>query len=543
MQASRLIKPNSSYGNAPELTHCSLRMHTEPAFGLTRSALVRKLTLMALASALTVSLVGCGGGDDNPPPQAAKSEIVAEVAQAGATPFISFVGLHGQGTSDVASIRFSVAPKPGSVSAPVTVTYSLAYLIRRGYALQGAPKLTFPVFGLYAGYTNAIAIDIQFNDGSKTSMPLQIATAAYADVNQIYDRPTIIKARPVDAVLGFNYVYMKSSLGTPIVVDTDGEVRWVGMGQSTSASSIFTDNGFLVGSQNSLEIRRLELDGTSSTAALVSPTYDNFHHNIDSGKVGLLGEMDATVDGQVQIESILAEFTSAGAVSAEWNFGAIISAYMLSQGDDPTLFVRPGIDWFHMNAATYDPRDDSIIASSRENFVIKVDYRTGRLIWIFGDPTKYWYSFPSLRAKSLSLADGGLYPIGQHGISITPDGQLLLFNNGYPSFRQPQGAPAGESRTYSAVSAYTIDATAATAREVWRFDYGQSVYSDICSNASRAADGSTLVNYAASANRTKARLVGLDKDSEVVFDFEYATNLCATSFNAQMIPLEALVFE
>jgi hypothetical protein len=518
-------------------------MKTASVLGSTRGRFVIVLTSMVLAGILLLGMIGCGGSDNAPPTQAAKSEIVAEVALPGATPFISFVTLQGHGTGDVASIKFSVAPKPTSVSAPVTASYSLAYLIRRGYALPGNSKLTFPVFGLYAGYANAVALDIQFNDGSKTSIPLQITTAAYADPNQIYDRPNIIKSRTSNSVLGFNYFYMKSALGTPIVIDTDGEIRWVGTGTKTSATSIFIDNGFVVGSQDSLEIRRLELDGTSTTTTLLAPDYDNFHHNIDLGKSGLLGEVDATIDGQLQIESILAEFTSAGAVAAAWNFGTIIGDYMRSQGDDPTLFVRPGIDWFHMNAATYDPTDDSIVASSRENFVIKVDYRTGKLIWIFGDPTKYWYSFPSLRAKSIKLEDGGLYPIGQHGISITPDGQLLLFNNGYPSFRQPQGAPSGEARTYSAVSAYIVDATAGTAREVWRFDYGQSVYSDICSNVLRAADGSTLVNYAASENRTKARLVGLDKTLSIVFDFEYATTLCRTSFNAQTITFEALVFK
>jgi arylsulfate sulfotransferase len=517
-------------------------MKFDSVFSLTRGRFVDVLTSTALAGTMALGMVGCGGSDGRPLTQAEKSEVAVQVVQPGATPFTSFVSLQGHGTSHVAFIRYSIASKPARVSAPVTATYSLAYLLRRGYALPGDSKLTLPVFGLYAGHTNTVAIDIQFNDGSKTSIPLQIATTAYADPNQIYDRPNVIKSRPTNSVLGFNYFYMKSALGTPIVIDTDGEIRWVGIGTTTSATSIFIDNGFVVGSQNSLEIRRLELDGTSTTTALISPVYDDFHHNLDKGKSGLLGEVDATISGQLQIESILAEFTSAGAVIAEWDFGVIIGDHMRSMGDDPTLFVRPGIDWFHMNAATYDARDDSIIASSRENFVIKVDYRTGRLIWIFGDPTKYWYSFPSLRAKSLKLADGGLYPIGQHGISITPEGQLLLFNNGFPSFRQPPGAPSGESRTYSAVSAYTIDTTTATAREVWRFDYGKSVYSDICSNASRTADGSTLVNYAASANRTKARLVGLDKKLDVVFDFEYTTTLCGTSFNAQPLPFEALIF-
>src|SRR5262249_34871232 len=126
---------------------------------------------------------------------------------------------------------------------------------------------------------------------------------------------------------------------------------------------------------------------------------------------------------------------------------------MLEHGDDPSAFVRPGIDWFHMNGAVYDPRDDSLVVSSRENFLIKIDYLTGEIIWILDDPTKYWYMFQSLRDLALPLEAGGFYPIGQHAPSITSDGLIMIFNDGFPSLNQPSGQPVGETRTFSAVSA------------------------------------------------------------------------------------------
>jgi arylsulfate sulfotransferase len=30
---------------------------------------------------------------------------------------------------------------------------------------------------------------------------------------------------------------------------------------------------------------------------------------------------------------------------------------MIKNGDDPSDFVRDGVDWFHMNSAIYDPSD------------------------------------------------------------------------------------------------------------------------------------------------------------------------------------------
>ena len=174
-----------------------------------------------------------------------------------------------------------------------------------------------------------------------------------------------------------------------------------------------------------------------------------------------------------------------------------------------------------------------------ENFVIKMDYATGAPIWILGDPTKYWYTFPSLRAKALTLVGGGLYPIGQHAVSITSDGLLMVFNNGLGSLNAPSGEPPGESRSYSAISAYLIDPVTMTAQQVWEFDHDQTIFSDVCSSVYEASGGSLLVDYATAEGRTQARLLGLDADHRVVFDFKYFGG-CTTAWNAVPIPLDDL---
>jgi hypothetical protein len=287
-------------------------------------------------------------------------------------------------------------------------------------------------------------------------------------------------------------------------------------------------------------MRRLELDGTETAATLSSPTYTKFHHNIDPGKTGLLGEFDTLSDR----DSTIGEFTFSGGLLKEWNFATIVRELMAGAGDDPSLFVRPGIDWFHSNATAYDPRDDSLLVSSRENFVINVDYETGAIRWVLGDPTKYWWTLPSLRAKALTLTGSGLYPIGHHAISITSDGLLLLFNAGRESENQPVGAPRGESRTYSAVSAYRIDAAAMTATEEWSFDYGETLYSAHCSSVYEGPERSVLISYALADGGLHARLVGLDSAHEVVFDFQYENRRgCGTSWNAIPVPLENMRFQ
>jgi hypothetical protein len=240
-------------------------------------------------------------------------------------------------------------------------------------------------------------------------------------------------------------------------------------------------------------------------------------------------------------ESILAEVDATGRVFREWNVADIIGAYMQANGDDPALFVRPGSDWFHMNAAAYDPRDDSLIISSRESFLMKVDYATRQIKWVFGDPTKYWYTFPSLRAKSLAFS-GGLYPVGQHGLSITPSGQVMVFNNGHLSSSQPAGAPRGEERSFSALSIYDIDEPHASVRQAASFDYGQSLKSDFCGSAYNL-NGSVLMTYSQADVGTHMRLVGLDPELNVAFDLEFPQSGCNSGWNAMPIGLEKLILQ
>jgi hypothetical protein len=480
------------------------------------------------------------------PALAGQARIEAGQPVAGATPFIAFVPLEGVAVDRLSSVRFTIEPAPGSASRPVSVQYAMSWLARRGYVDGGNQKLTLPVFGLYDGTPNTVTLSLQFADGSTSALPVIVATSSYVDPSGIYDRPQVVRRRPAGAPLGFDFFYLKSLIGSPVVVDTDGRIRWVAAGVEGTYSSTFTDGAFVLGLPHSLDIARVELDGgVTVPAQLATPDGSNFSHSVDAGRQGLMGEIDADIDGRAVLRSIANEFDPAtGREYREWNIDQIIADHMSSHGDDPARFVRPDTDWFHMNMVFYDARDDSVIVSSRENFVMKIDHATGAIKWIFGDPTKYWYTFPSLRALSLELAPGGLQPLGQHAVTIAPDGRLLLFNNGTPSFHQPAGEPAGAKRAYSAVSSYAIDEARRTVTQQWVFDYGQTLRSSLCGSARQVSDGSVLVDYAIAADGTQTRIVGLDADHAVVFDLQYENRSgCSTAWNAQPIAFDDLFLQ
>jgi arylsulfate sulfotransferase len=236
------------------------------------------------------------------------------------------------------------------------------------------------------------------------------------------------------------------------------------------------------------------------------------------------------VDTVDETESVNLEVDAAGNVLRTWNLADIISAAMIAGGDDPSQFVNPAPnDWFHNNACAYRSSDNSLIVSSRENFVIALDYDFGTIKWILGDPTKHWYQFPSLRAFSLALAPDTLPPIGQHAVSM-PGDQLLLFDDGAGSnFQQPPG----ETRTYSAPRKYHIDFGAFEAIETWHYYPDPSVYSPFCSSVYEDAPHNYLIDYTLGGPYLYTGIVGLDASGSVAFNYQYdELGSCGTAWNA-----------
>jgi arylsulfate sulfotransferase len=480
-------------------------------------------------------------GEDDTQAEAARVTVVNQVP--GVTPFVANLALGLDDFANLDSVSYTIAAKPGTFSKPVAVTYSRAWFERRGAWNAAAKRLSFAVFGLYANHQNSVTLSTRFRDGSTHVERLTLTAPAYAGAGAVYNAPLVRSARNAAVSPGFDFMLVQNLLTTPAVLDTDGNLRWVGTGLNDSASSMFQVDGFIVGSPTLPELYRVELDGSWTTRPLASTRYTNFHHDLTPGKTGLLAELDALEGGIPRIESALVEISPTGDVIKEWDMAAIFRAAMLAGGDDPSHFVRDGVDWFHMNSAIYHAADDSLLVSSRENFVVKLDYATGKIKWLLGDTTKHWYvDYPSLRALALTLKSGRP-PVGQHSLSIAANGDLLLFNNGYASLNQPLGTSPGVTLPFSTPSRYTIDAPARTAVETWRYAPTPAIYSDICSSVHEAEANHHLITYSVTEMGTRTRLVALDSAGKVAFDYEYPANLCNVAFSSKTVDFSALRLE
>jgi hypothetical protein len=476
--------------------------------------------------------------------QADDTTITITGKTAGATPFISKLTLQVSNTTVLQSIQFTINPKPGSVTRPLSGTYSNLYLLGRGF--EHPPEIILPVYGLYAGYTNIVRLTYRFVDGSSKQADTSITTAPFDDQGCGYNNPTRLQPRTNSTHLSYDYIFDRSACGDygPIILDSDGALRWVSplatMGALNAASTFFNN---AVYTTQGKQLWRIELDGT----ALVVADYSNigvehFHHNIDTGKTGLLMEPDTTA----YYESIIIEVDKDdGHILKTFNMANIISAAMIAGGDDPSQFVFPTpTDWFHNNGAAYNRADDSLVVSSRESFVICVDYKTSAIKWILGDPTKKWHQFASLRKFAIAVAPGSLPPIGQHAPSITFDQGLLLFDNGRNSIFQ---VPPGEQRDYASPRKYRLDLVGNVATEVWNFPMNQNIFCPFCSSIYEDAPYNYLIDYAIVNGGSPgvpsfAQFLGLDADGEKIFYYQYGTVGCNTAYNSIPLHLESTKF-
>jgi arylsulfate sulfotransferase len=453
---------------------------------------------------------------------------------AGPTPFISFVQFRLSDLATLEDAQFQIAPKNGSETRPVKVCYSHRYLEERGYLDFGAGRLTIPIFGLYAGRTNSVTITVRFADHTIRRRRIAIQTEAYD--GGTYSNPTIVQARLPATNLSYDFIMLKSYADptTPIIIDSDAEIRWVGTAGIGSQPSALFDNAFYFASGTS--VLRTEFDGTTTTVAdYGNISVTGFHHNFDPGRTGLILDVD-TVD---DTECVNIEIDPAGNVLKTWNLAEIITATMIAGGDDPTQFVQKSpTDWFHNNATAYRPSDNSLIVSSRENFVIAIDYDSGAIKWLLGDPTKKWHQFASLRQFELDLGPDTLPPIGQHAVSM-PGDQLLLFDDGAASNYQ---VPPGENRTYSAPRKYQLDLVNSEATEIWHYLPDPSIYSPFCSSVYEDAPDNYLIDYTLGGPYIFTGIVGLDAHGNKAFDYQYnVLDFCGAAWNAAVIHWENLV--
>ncbi len=130
------------------------------------------------------------------------------------------------------------------------VTYSKAALTERNYLTVGGRTFTVPVFGLYAGYTNQVTLNLNFKTDLRDS-DHQHHDRGVCGSDRHLRAADILKQRSSGSTLGFDFFYIKSELGYPVIVGYRRRSALDLSGTADAFSTALQEDEFVIGSPSS----------------------------------------------------------------------------------------------------------------------------------------------------------------------------------------------------------------------------------------------------------------------------------------------------
>ncbi|MGA2298171.1 MAG: aryl-sulfate sulfotransferase, partial [FCB group bacterium] len=166
------------------------------------------------------------------------------------------------------------------------------------------------------------------------------------------------------------------------------------------------------------------------------------------------------------------------------------------------------IDYTHVNSFA-EAQDGNILVSFRhldEITKIKKD-STGQIIWRLGGSKCKNNQFTFINDSNND--DNGFTGFShQHAMSLLPNGNILMFDNGnLKNYR------------YSRAVEYQIDVAHKIATKVWEYRYTPDIYQNIMGSAYRMSNGNTLINWCSS------KITEVKQNKSKAFELTFNSNL------------------
>lgn len=152
-------------------------------------------------------------------------------------------------------------------------------------------------------------------------------------------------------------------------------------------------------------------------------------------------------------------------------------------------------DWFHNNALWYDKNTNSITLSGRHtDSIINIDYDTGKLNWILGDPENW----PEEKMKYFFTPTGAGdfdWPYEQHACLVTPNGDIMCFDNGHYRSKIREKFLLNRD-SFSRGVLYRINQEKMTIEQLWQYgkERGEEFFSSYIGNVEWYGEGHYLVH-------------------------------------------------
>ncbi len=387
-----------------------------------------------------------------------------------------------------------------------------------------------PIYGLYAGKDNEVIVE--YGDIKKT---FKITTE---ELPQDFILPTSIETdkSKLDNDL---YFFTPSSKGYTCAYDINGDVRWY-LNNYALWEINRLDNGHLLVSTERLVnspyymsgLYEMDLLGKIYKEISLEGGYHHDYFEMPNGNL-LVASDDFNNDSGTVEDYIVEVDINTGDIVKYWDLKDILNM------DDGKSENWVDYDWFHNNSVWYDEKTNSITLSGRhQDAVINIDYNSGSLNWIIGDPTNWSSEYQ--KYFFTPVGDNFEWQWSQHAAMITPEGYVFILDNGNNKSKiESEYVDAEDSYTRGVM--YKIDIENMTIEQIWEYgkERGSEFYSPYISDVDYLAKNHYIVHsggivYVDGKNSNQpAGLGGADKlvsdtvellNDKVIFEIVLPTN-------------------
>ncbi|WP_455138357.1 aryl-sulfate sulfotransferase [Thermophilibacter sp.] len=395
-----------------------------------------------------------------------------------------------------------------------------------------ARRHVLPVLGLYSDRTNVVEI-APYEGASHT---IEVRTEALTDA------PSLVSMKTTHAYLGDNMIFVTPSLAALATgFDYRGDIRWHLNEPLVFDMKRLRNGNVLIGTERVIEmpyymtgLYEMTMAGKIVREYSIPGGYHHDQWEMDDGNLLVLTENPTfeTVEDQVVLLD-----RQTGKELRRWDLKDCLTP---GEGKSGSWSEK---DWFHNNALWYDANDNAIVLSGRHtDCIVSIDYDTGELKWILGDPR----TWPEDKQRYLFKRVGGgdfdwFYE--QHGCLVTPQGDVMCFDNGRFRSKIREEFLLNKDN-FSRGVRYRLNRDDMTVEQTWQYgkELGEDFYSSYIGNVEYYGEGHYMVHsggiqyYGEHASETPAALMQNDPnvraesetveiaDGEVVLDLRITGN-------------------
>lgn len=336
------------------------------------------------------------------------------------------------------------------------------------HTFSKSKKHYLSIYGLYANYNNEVIIE--YKSIKKT---INIQTSKLPDD---FILPTSVKADKNKLDNDF-YFFTPSSKGYSCAYDVNGDVRWYLTNYALWDNSKISNGHILVSTERLINspyymtgLYEIDMLGKIYKEYSLPGGYHHDYYEMPNGNL-LIASNDFNNEAGTVEDYI---------VEVDYNTGNIVKSFDLKdilnmndgQSENWTAY-----DWFHNNSVWYDEKTNSITLSGRhQDAVINIDYDTGKLKWIIGDPTNWSKEYQKYFFKP--VGNNFEWQYSQHAAMITKEGYVFLFDNGNNKSKIKDNYVEAKD-SYSRGVMYKINTDKMTIEQI--FEYGKERKSEFYS--------------------------------------------------------------